>query len=103
MSDVSFVCAPKEKFIVVGHVYFHKAMLHLGKDTLQKAIEFVQDILSGKIEIKSIIATTPEDFTGIDIIDDKGETLWSHGGPYGSFLVIGGEIAADVEKLARQL
>jgi len=87
MCDISFTCAPEGKFIVVGHVKLNKAMLHLGKDRLEDAIGFARDILSGEIKFESMIAKKPEDFTGIDIIDDKCRTMWSHGGTYGSFLL----------------
>lgn len=83
VGSIDFNKAPKDMFIVIGHIGLDRSMLHQELPSQNDAEKFTEDILSGTIKFKSCFAKNGKDFNGINVIDDQGDTVFSIGEAYG--------------------
>jgi hypothetical protein len=78
---ISTFKATPGKFAVVGYVGLNGALLHTGRSTKRKAVNWLDKLLEDKEIIKDcLIARSPQDFNEFRIVDDKGNILEQRGG-----------------------
>lgn len=86
---VDFDKAPRGKFIVIGHRELNRTMLHSGANNFSFAKWYADKISRGEIAFNSLLVEIFGEFSGIEVIDDKGRLRHVLGSPFGNFLIGG--------------